>query len=173
MTYATIDIVFALLIIIMMIRSALHGFVEEAFRLAWLILGIIFAFQFYNDLAVFLRAKIMRGVKVLPEVLSFIALFFLVFLVVKMVTLFLKDIIVKIRLGGLDRFLGAVFGILEGLACICVLIFAINVQPVFNKDRVLNNSLFNKILAPNIETAQKMIEKNISTPAAEKLKPEK
>jgi membrane protein required for colicin V production len=159
----------------MMIRSALHGFVEETLGLAWLILGIIFAFQFYNDLAAFLRTKIMHDVKVLPEVMAFIALFFLVFLIVKMVTLLLKDIITKIRLGGLDRFLGAVFGILEGLACISIIIFIINVQPVFDKDKILKDSLFNKILAPNIETAREIIVKmpNIPSPAAEMLNTEK
>ncbi|MDR1148098.1 MAG: CvpA family protein [Spirochaetaceae bacterium] len=164
MSYALIDIVLMLLLLIITIRAALHGFVEEVFGVAWLILGLIFAVKFYVKGAAFIRTKILQDVKILPEVLAFIALFLIVFVIVKAVTFMLKDIIEKIRLGGLDHFLGALFGILEGLAAAALVIFIINVQPLFDKDAVLKGSIFNQVLSGSIKSVQETVTKQEGAP---------
>jgi membrane protein required for colicin V production len=159
-----VDVALMLLLLIITIRAALHGFVEEVFGVAWLVLGLIFAVKFYVKGAAFIRAKILQDVKILPEVLAFIALFLIVFVIVKAVTFMLKDIIEKIKLGGLDHFLGALFGILEGLFAAALFIFIINIQPLFDRDAVLKGSIFNQVLSGNIKFVQDSFTKQKDMP---------
>jgi membrane protein required for colicin V production len=160
MTYAPLDIVFTVMILIIVLRAALHGFVEEVLGAAWLILGLIFAVNFYKNGAAFIRTKMLEDVKILPEVLAFIALFLIVFVIVKIITFILKDIVQKIKLGGMDHFFGALFGILEGLLAAALIIFVINVQPLFDKNAVLKDSVYNQILSGNIEAVQTLFIKH-------------
>jgi membrane protein required for colicin V production len=163
-SFAPLDIVFTILIFIIVVRAALHGFVEEVFGLAWLVLGLIFAISFYRPGADFIRTKVLSDVKILPEALAFIVLFLIVFVVVKIITFILKDIVQKIKLGGLDHFLGLVFGILEGLLAVAIVIFLINIQPLFDKNDVLKNSVYNQFLSGNLRTVQDMITKQNTPP---------
>jgi membrane protein required for colicin V production len=146
------------------IRAALHGFVEEVFGIAWLVLGLIFSISFYRPGAAFIRTKILSDVKILPEVLAFIVLFLIVFVVVKIITFILKDIVQKIKLGGLDHFFGLLFGILEGLLAVVIVIFIINIQPLFDKNDVLKNSIYNQFLSGNVKTVQGVIIKQNGDP---------
>lgn len=166
MPFATLDIVFTILIFIIVVRAALHGFVEEFFGAAWLVLGLVFAISFYRQGADFIRTKVLGGVKVLPEALAFIVLFLIVFVVVKIITFIVKDIIQKIKLGGLDHFFGLLFGILEGLLAVAVVIFLINIQPLFDKNDVLKNSIYNQFLSGNIRSVQDMITEQRKFPPA-------
>jgi membrane protein required for colicin V production len=154
--YAPVDIAFTMLILIITVRSALRGFVEELFGVAWLILGLLFAINFYNEGATFVRTKILEDVKILPEVLAFAGLFLIVFIVDKIITFILKDIVNRIKLGGLDHFLGVLFGILEGLLAVALVIFVINIQPLFDGGAVLKNSVYDRFLPGNIESAYEM-----------------
>jgi membrane protein required for colicin V production len=160
MTYAPLDVVFTIMIFIIIVRAALNGFVEEALGAAWLILGLIFAINFYNRGAAFIRTKMLENVKILPEVMAFTALFLIVFVIVKIITFILKDIVQKIKLGGLDHFFGALFGILEGLLAAALVIFVINIQPIFDKNAVLKDSIYNQILSGNIKAAQTLFMKD-------------
>ncbi|GMO25305.1 MAG: hypothetical protein Ta2B_04830 [Termitinemataceae bacterium] len=146
MTYVSIDIVFLLLGVIIIVRAALHGFVEEVMNLAWLIFGFIFAMSFYKKGALILREKFFADIKILPEVLSFTALFLVVFIVVKIITYILTDIIERVRLGSVDHFLGMLFGVIESIAVIAFVIFILSIQPLFDKMSVLKNSIFYNLI---------------------------
>jgi membrane protein required for colicin V production len=163
-SFAPLDIVFTVLIFIIVVRAALRGFVEEVFGIAWLVLGLIFAISFYRPGATFIRTKMTGDVKILPEALAFIVLFLIVFVIVKIVTFILKDIVKKIKLGGLDHFFGLLFGIIEGLLAVAVVIFVINIQPLFDKNDVLKNSVYNRFLSGNVRTVQDMITKQNEAP---------
>jgi uncharacterized membrane protein required for colicin V production len=69
----------------------------------------------------------------------------------------LRDIINRIRLGGLDHFLGAVFGLVEGITVAALVILVITIQPLFDKGAVLDKSMFAGFLTPKIETVQTII----------------
>ncbi|MDR2841768.1 MAG: CvpA family protein [Spirochaetaceae bacterium] len=148
MIFAPVDIAFILLAIIIIIRSALRGFVDEIMGLAWVSLGLIFSIRFYKKGAQIIREKFLLNVEYLPEILSFIALILIVFIIVRILTIMLKDIINRVQLAGLDCFLGAIFGIIESVAVIALIIFIIGIQPLFDKAAVLKNSVFYHILKP-------------------------
>jgi membrane protein required for colicin V production len=162
---AVIDIVFAALIIILMIRSALRGFVGELLSMASLVLGALAAVFFYKNGAALIRTKIFAEVRFLPEILAFAALFLIVFLVIKVLESILKDIIERINLGGLDRFLGVVFGFFEGLLAVALILLALSVQPLFAPEGLLRGSVFAELLLPLISPLPSLLPGQI--PAAD------
>ena len=92
----------------------------------------------------------MPNVKIIPEVLGFIALFLIVFIVVKIIERLLKDIIEGIKLTKVDRFIGIFFGIIEGIVVVSLVLFIITIQPVFDSQKLLENSFFAKMIVPFI-----------------------
>jgi len=157
MLYAPIDIVFAVLILIITIRAMLRGLVHEISGIAWLVLGLLFSLAFFRQGAVFIREQFNLSMNYVPEVLSFAALFLIVFIVVKILTAIVNDIITRLHLSGIDRFLGVIFGIAEGLAIVALILFVLDIQPLFDKSTLLDGSLFNHLLEGSLETVQDMI----------------
>jgi membrane protein required for colicin V production len=152
-----IDIVFTALMVVIIVRCALKGFVEEVMSMAALVLGLGCAFVFHKKGAVFLVERYIPDMRVLPEVLAFAAVFLIVFLAVKLLEFILKDIVARIHLGGADRFLGAVFGFIEGAVLVSLVIFVLTVQPLFDMRPALEKSYFVRALAPFIGTARELI----------------
>jgi membrane protein required for colicin V production len=165
MVYAPIDIVFCVMIIILAVRACLHGFIDEVLNWACLVFGLLFAILCYDRGAVFLREKFtaLRGIKYLPGILSFVILFLIVFIVIKILSAILTDIVTRINLGGLDRLLGLLFGVAEGLLLSIFVIFIIDIQPAFDKNIALEKSIFARLFGPHIETIEKMIDQNNAT----------
>jgi membrane protein required for colicin V production len=139
MGIAIIDIIFLGLIAIFFLRCALKGFVSEVMSMAALVFGLLTAIFFFRAGAVIVRDHFMGDVKVIPEIISFAALFMIVFIVVKILELVLKSVIDGIRLGGVDRFLGFLFGIAEGVIVVCLVLFVISIQPFVNPQIILGD----------------------------------
>jgi membrane protein required for colicin V production len=161
-----IDLVFIVLTLLLVIRCTLRGFIAEFMTLASLVLGVLCSIFFYRDAAAFLRAQGIQAVtekipeilqrllpglvRNIPEILSFVLVFVLVFVLIKLVEYLLVDIVNRINLGGVDRFLGFLFGLAEGIAVISLLLLALTLQPVFDAGPLLEGSLFAELLFPLI-----------------------
>ncbi|MDR2519381.1 MAG: CvpA family protein [Spirochaetaceae bacterium] len=152
MTVSAIDIIFLILILLSMVRCALRGFIKEFLSMTSLICGVLAAIFFYKKGAAFLRERFFANIRIIPEVLAFSLLFFAAFLAVKIVELMLKDVVDMIDLGGVDRFIGILLGFLEGLVVVLAALFVITVQPVFELEPVLRESVFAQLLVPLIQT---------------------
>ena len=150
MNLSVIDVIFILLILLFVIRCYLKGFVSELLSMAAIILGILASLFFYKNGGEFLRTQFWPGMKIIPEVVAFIALFLIVFIVVKLLEMMLKGIINGVRLTGVDRFLGIIFGFAEGIAVISLVIFVLKIQPLFDPSPILSESLFARLLLPLI-----------------------
>lgn len=148
---AIIDIIFIVLIFILVLRCALRGFVREVMSMASVVLGLLAALLFYKPGAAFVRTKILEDVEVLPELIAFVSLMIIVFIVIKILERIIQDIISRITLlGGIDHSLGLVLGFLEGLLLVSLILFALSIQPLFNPESLLENSFFAKLLNPLI-----------------------
>jgi membrane protein required for colicin V production len=146
---AVIDIVFIGLIFILVLRCALRGFVREVMAAASVVLGLLAALLFYKPGAAFVRTRILEDVKVLPELIAFASLMIIVFIVIKILDHIIQDIISRITLlGGIDHSLGLVLGLLEGLLLVCLVLFVLGIQPLFDQGPLLENSFFAKLLNP-------------------------
>lgn len=150
MNIAIVDIVFAGIIIIFTLRCAVKGVVSELMSLAALIFGLLSAIFFFRKAAIIVRERFMPGVKTLPEIISFVALFLIVFAAIKLVEVMLKGIIEGVRLSGPDHFLGFIFGLGEGVIVVCLLLFIITIQPFIFPEAILKGSFFAEFFLPFI-----------------------
>ena len=150
MNLSVIDVVFSLIIILFVIRCYLKGFASELFSMAAIILGIFSALFFYKNGGEYLRTTFWPELKVIPEVVAFIALFIIVFIVIKILESILKGIIERVRLSGVDRFLGTIFGLAEGIAVVSLVLILLKIQPLFDSSSLLSESIFAQILLPLI-----------------------
>jgi membrane protein required for colicin V production len=156
MNIAAIDIIFIALGLILIIRCALRGFIGELMSMASVVLGVLGGIFFYRSGAAFIREKFL-DVKILPEMLAFIALFLIIFMAVKILEYLLQDIILRINLGGVDRFLGIIFGIGEGILLICLALFLLSVQPLFDPAPFLERSFFARLLMPFVGAVSRFV----------------
>ena len=150
MNLTAIDIIFIALIALFMLRCFLRGFLREFFSIAAIVLGLIASLYFYKNGGEFIRNNYIPDVRTIPEIIAFIALFAIVFLVMKILEYLLKDIIEGIKLGGVDRFIGIIFGFVEGIVVVSLVLFIIRVQPLFDPDSLLSDSLFARAILPLI-----------------------
>ena len=145
---AAIDIVFLVIIAISAFRCAARGFVGELLSMAALIFGLLAAICFFRWWGMLIRNWFMPEARVVPEVIAFITLFLIVFITIKTIEITLKNIIEGVQLGGLDRMLGLLFGFVEGVIIVCLILFVIKILPPVVSHSVLDKSLFAKILLP-------------------------
>ncbi|MHB9294600.1 putative membrane protein required for colicin V production [Pillotina sp. SPG140] len=144
---AIFDVILGIVLIILILRSALRGFVEESFSLAAGLLGMWVALLLYRNGANFIRLQFNTDLRIVPEILSFIILFFIVFGAIKLLQSMIKDIIRRINVGTADHFLGALFGILEGLTVAALVVVLFRLQPIFDAQPLLAESFFAKMFA--------------------------
>lgn len=160
---AVIDFIFIGIIILFAVIGVIKGFIDNLFgKLSW-ILGLIFAFFFYDTVA----RNALSGLKnqIVANILAFIIIFIIVFLIVKMVQVILSKINNLPILNSLDRALGFLFGIVEGIAVVTLIIFILCNQPFFSIENIFNGSfffdLFNKFL-PMVDFSEiKELKKNV------------
>ena len=148
---SVIDMVFLILIVLMLIRGYVKGFIAEFFSWAALVLAIWGAVLLHPAGAAFIRTKIMENVRYVPEILAFIAIFLIIMLFIKMLEKILRDVIMGAKLGGANKVLGAVFGFAEGLTLTAIILFVLGIQPIFDASKIIADSTFAQILLPIIK----------------------
>jgi len=147
---SVIDYVFICLILLMIVHGYIKGLIEELFSWASLVLGIWVAVILNSAAAAFIREKWIPNIRVIPEILAFIAVFLIVMIVVKLLEKILKEVVEGANLGTANKVLGALFGLVEGLAFTLLIIFVLSVQPLFDASRIFEESIFARFLLPII-----------------------
>ena len=145
-----IDWIFISIVLLMIVHGYIKGLIEELFSWAALILAIWAAVLLNSAAAAFVRERFMQNVRVVPELLAFVAVFIIVMVLVKLLERVLKDVITGANLGAVNKILGALFGLIEGLAFTVLIIFVLSVQPIFNPINILGDSFFARFLLPII-----------------------
>lgn len=148
--FLVIDLIFFILIVLMLIHGYVKGFIEELFSWATVVISMLAAVFLHPMVASFIRSKAMANVRYVPEILAFVAVFLAATIILKMIERVLKDVIAGAHLGGANKILGAVFGLLEGVALTAIILFILSVQPVFDASKVIGDSIFAEILLPLI-----------------------
>jgi membrane protein required for colicin V production len=145
-----IDIIFIFLAFLLVVRCSLRGFVAELMPIAAVVLGLLGSLYMYKNGGIFLREKFFPNLHTIPEILSFIAIFVIIFCAIKFLEHIIKDIIQRMGLDGGDRFLGFLFGFVEGLVLISLVIWIFTVQPLFDERPLLKRSIFAEHILPII-----------------------
>ncbi len=107
-----LDWLLAILLAYSVVRAAMRGFVQEAFSLAGLVLGFLFACWFYRGLALALHGLIASPP--VAQLAAFILILIVTMIVASLLGKFLRRTVSAVGLGFLDRLLGALFGLLRG-----------------------------------------------------------
>ncbi|MDR2608491.1 MAG: CvpA family protein [Treponema sp.] len=147
---AAIDWVFIVLALIFIIRSGLKGFISEFTGMASVILGILAAFFLYKNGGIYLRQRFMSNIRIIPEILAFLAIFLIVFVLIRIVGFLLRDISERINFHSVDHFLGVILGIVQGLTVIVLLLLVLTRQPLFDSSPILEKSIFGDFILPLI-----------------------
>lgn len=133
-----LDIVFIVLIAAGAIRCAFKGFISEIMSFAALILGIAAAVFFSKAGATLIDKYI--GVSNWNQIIAFLVIFILAYLIVKLLEGILHRVFDKIHLEKLDRVLGFFLGLAEGCLAVVLLVYLMHVQPIFDLQSLLENS---------------------------------
>ncbi len=131
MTFTFIDIVFSIIVLLFGVIAAAHGFIRELFSKLAVILGIVVSVSFFGKLAPYIEQVIHN--KAVATVVSFLLLFIATYLLVKIIQQLVGAAFRGEILRGLDRTLGFVFGAVEGLIVVSIVLILVHAQPWFPK----------------------------------------
>ncbi|MBQ0166016.1 MAG: CvpA family protein [Treponema sp.] len=139
-----IDYIFLLIILVIAISATIKGFLGEVFSKAAFFLGIILALVFYGKLMPYMAKWV--SIPFLQALLSFVAIFIGVYLVLRIIQVILKKIFLSGNImKGLDKSLGFFLGIIEGFIVVFLVLFLINALPFENITQIVRGSFFQKI----------------------------
>jgi membrane protein required for colicin V production len=102
--------------------AAIEGFFHEAFKLAGLVVGYLLAAWQYRRLADWFAPYLKSPW--LAEIAGFLIVFFAVLLVAGIAGRIARSVMKKAGLSAIDRFLGAVLGLLKGVLVVAVVLTA-------------------------------------------------
>ena len=117
------DLLFLLIALFFVIKGFFRGFVSEFMSMAALILGLIAALAFQNQVASLLKDMIKSDT--FRPLVAFFLIFIGTYIIVKLLELLLHNAIEAIRMNSLDRLLGFVWGLLETSVIILIVVFLI------------------------------------------------
>jgi membrane protein required for colicin V production len=100
--------------------SVIHGFVRELLSLASWVVSFLVAQYFAAQAAAFVPAALQNeSVRVLA---GFIVVFLVVMIVSTLLAIAISSLIKRAGLGATDRLLGAVFGLVRGIAVVTIIV---------------------------------------------------
>lgn len=159
MEFTVIDWIFSGVIILFAISGVIKGFIDNVFGKIAFIAGIILGYLFYKDIA----AGLLKDIKVpyAANILAFLLIFVVTFLIIKLIQMIVSKVFEWSILKSLDRTLGLIFGIVEGAAVVCLIIFLLTAQPFFNVDRLFDGSFYYNIVSSIFNSSREEIGTNV------------
>ena len=139
-TVLPIDVFFTVVVLFMTIKAIVRGFVKEFLGLAAIGMGILLGVLFSPLLADFISDNF--GHSNWNQVIAFLVIFLVAYILIKIFENGLNALVDKINLEKLDKSLGLFFGIVEGFALVMIIVFIIEVQPIFNTEKLESESWY-------------------------------
>lgn len=155
MTLSLFDCVLLVLIVLVIIKVTLTGFITEFFSKASVLIGISGAILFYRTLAPYV-VKII-GPDVYPEIISFLVIFLVLYLAVKLIQQLAGSAFQGETMTNLDRSLGFFLGIAEGFLLVLVILLSIRMQPWFDLSVLTRGSFFAGVLEPFLNESRSFV----------------
>jgi membrane protein required for colicin V production len=146
MTFSPLDIGLALIIAVIVVKVTLTGFVTEFFSKAATIVGAVGALFLYGVLTPYVVRFL--GANVYPEAIAFLAIFLVLYLIVKGIQQLAGSAFESESMNNLDRALGFFLGVVEGLLVAAVILVAIKMQPWFDISSITRDSFFVRFMGP-------------------------
>lgn len=119
-TLTAADWIICAVVLLNVVTAAMQGFFAEALTLAGLVVGYIAAAWQYRGVALWLETFLKNAW--LAEILGFLIVFFAVVLLFGIAARVARWVMKKAGLSGLDRFLGALLGLVKGGLMVAVIL---------------------------------------------------
>ncbi len=124
-----IDVLILIIIGVFLLKGLLRGLMKELCSLVGLIVGSLLAFRFHGPLA-----EAMVDAFSLPAsvcvVLAFLIIFLTILLVFALIGHLLSKYVKLLYVGGLNRVAGGIFGMVQGVLVLAVVMFGLSVSPL-------------------------------------------
>jgi membrane protein required for colicin V production len=114
------DWIICALVLLNVITAAMQGFFSEALTIAGLVVGYIVAAWQYRGVALWLESFLKN--EWFAEILGFLIIFFAIVILFGLATRIARWVMKQSGLSGLDRFLGAILGLLKGGLMVAVIL---------------------------------------------------
>jgi membrane protein required for colicin V production len=151
-----LDWVFIVVLALLGLRCMIKGFVAEVLSVAAILAGLLGGLFLYKGAGqLFVVWGLKAKPEILPAILGFAAVFILIFLVVKIIERLLREGIEAAELGGVDRALGLVLGLAEGLLVVSIVLVAMSLlepslKTIAGYSKLLSGSFFARLILPVI-----------------------
>lgn len=163
MNIARIDVVFIVILFALVANGTSKGFISLFFGKAAFLVGFVTGIIFNNFVSQILLQWI--PIVLVTNVLAFLLLFIATYIIIKVVEKILGWIFKGEILKSLDRSLGFLFGLVEGVLVVALILLILNVQPWVDVEGLLQESIFNKIFidsfSQSVESVSQGIESNV------------
>jgi membrane protein required for colicin V production len=130
-TLNILDLLFIMVFFFSIIFGIIRGLVRELLSLGFLIAALIIAFIYYQDLGLLLNGLLEK--RDMADLAGFLLLLLLVAAVGSLISRLLSKYLVIGPLKGLDRMLGAVFGLLRATLLAGIIIYSFMAFPLNNE----------------------------------------
>jgi membrane protein required for colicin V production len=114
------DWIICALLLLNVVTAAMQGFFSEALSIAGLVVGYIVAAWQYRRLAEWMESFLKN--EWLAEILGFLIIFFAIVILFGLAARIARWVMKQSGLSGLDRFLGAILGLLKGGLMVAVIL---------------------------------------------------
>jgi len=139
MSLEVIDIIFIIIILITGIGGFKKGFFSQIITAAGIVIGLILAYFFSDDLLPYISN--ITGEREWNNIFSFILIFIVVTIVTLLVNKLLESALENLGTENIDKMLGFIFGLVQGVfACVIVTII-LTAQPFFDPDPIFRDSV--------------------------------
>jgi membrane protein required for colicin V production len=154
-----LDIIILVIIILSSAEGAVQGFIYEICSLSGLIAGFFLAIEYAEPAAGYLDFIPLTGW--ILRIIAFMFILIAVNMIFRLVGKSLRVILRKVFMGWFDRFLGALFGLVRGIAFVIFVLVILLLTPI---STVLNEEApQTKLMAPAIEMARPFIDILVSS----------
>jgi len=147
-----LDYFFGAIILVMVIRCLVKGFIAELTAVAAIGGGIVGGILFSAEGGDLLSQVL--GDSPWNRVIAFLAIFLSVYLVLKITEGLLYRLIDAVHLENLDRALGFFWGLGEGIVLSVLLLLVLETQPFVDTRRIIDESLFARFMAGVLPESQ-------------------
>lgn len=155
--FTVLDIVFCVIILILCIRAAIKGLIDEFFGLGTFIFGAYLSYRLMPYLKPYLAASMNET---LAAIFSFVLIFVAIFLVIKIIQLAMKSVFSGDILVSLDHGLGFFFGAAEGIFLVVLIFIGMKMfNNYFDTTAIREASVFYKWFNVLIDSAGNILEK--------------
>ena len=146
MRFSLLDVLFLMIVLYFSMAGAHNGFIKEVFGKLAFICALLAGVFFCGYVKPVFSSKI--HIEAASIICAFLLIFICVFIFVKIIQVILSRIFTGEVLGSLNKSLGFLFGLCEGVLFVCCFLIIIKAQTWFSSDALTDGSVCWQYLRP-------------------------